>query len=292
MAGRNTSWPVELAAENTPMTTPRCRRNHRFATIAPKTSASEPVPMPTAKPHSSHSCQAELIARVRPEPDRHEGKGRRRHAPDAEALHQRSGERRGQAVDHQVQADRARGGGPGPAELALQRLQERAGRGPEGRRGDQCAHGDRGDPPRPVDGAASGGQGRGHRHMLGAGRGGDHAVSPEGRDVPRVGAAAAADDPQGRQRPLEPTVCRGECGRVAVVELFRLVQLLVAQRRGVHPEAADPLAPGPVLPQTALDVLGVRAVDQEVRRPAGRVDGADRLGQAWCRRAAGRRSRP
>ena len=68
MAGRNTSWPVELAAEKTPMTTPRCRRNHRLATIAPKTSASEPVPMPTAKPHSSHSCQAELIASVRPEP--------------------------------------------------------------------------------------------------------------------------------------------------------------------------------------------------------------------------------
>ena len=68
MAGRKTSWPVELAAEKTPMTTPRCRTNQRFATIAPKTSASEPVPTPTAKPQSSHSCQAEVITRVRPEP--------------------------------------------------------------------------------------------------------------------------------------------------------------------------------------------------------------------------------
>ena len=58
IAGRKTSWPVELAAEKTPITTPRCRTNQRLATIAPKTRASEPVPMPTAKPHSSHSCQA------------------------------------------------------------------------------------------------------------------------------------------------------------------------------------------------------------------------------------------
>ena len=68
MAGRKTSWPVELAAEKTPMTTPRWRTNQRFATIAPNTSASEPVPTPTAKPQSSQSCQAEVMTRVRPEP--------------------------------------------------------------------------------------------------------------------------------------------------------------------------------------------------------------------------------
>jgi hypothetical protein len=68
MAGRKTSWPVELAAEKTPMTRPRCRTNQRFATTAPKTRASEPVPIPTAKPHSSHSCQALVMTRVRPEP--------------------------------------------------------------------------------------------------------------------------------------------------------------------------------------------------------------------------------
>ena len=68
MAGRNTSCPVELAAENTPTTTPRCRTNHRLAMIAPKTRAREPVPTPTANPHSSQSCQGLVITRVRPEP--------------------------------------------------------------------------------------------------------------------------------------------------------------------------------------------------------------------------------
>ena len=68
MAGRKTSWPVELAAEKTPMTTPRWRTNQRFATIAPNTSAREPVPTPTANPHSSQSCQAEVMTRVSPEP--------------------------------------------------------------------------------------------------------------------------------------------------------------------------------------------------------------------------------
>ena len=59
---------MELAAEKTPMTTPRFLTNQRFATIAPNTRASEPVPMPTAKPQSSQSCQAEVITRVSPEP--------------------------------------------------------------------------------------------------------------------------------------------------------------------------------------------------------------------------------
>ena len=68
MAGRKTSWPVELAAEKTPITTPRCLTNQRLATIAPNTSASAPVPMPTAKPHSSHSCHGLVITRVRPLP--------------------------------------------------------------------------------------------------------------------------------------------------------------------------------------------------------------------------------
>ena len=68
IAGRKTSCPVEDAAEKTPTTTPRCVTNQRLATMAPKTSASEPVPMPTAKPHSSHSCHALVIASVSPDP--------------------------------------------------------------------------------------------------------------------------------------------------------------------------------------------------------------------------------
>ena len=68
MAGRKTSCPVELAAEKTPMTIPRCSTNQRLATIAPKTSASDPVPIPTAKPQRSHSCQAAVMTRVSPDP--------------------------------------------------------------------------------------------------------------------------------------------------------------------------------------------------------------------------------
>ena len=59
---------MELAALNTPTTTPRWRTNHRLATTAPNTRASEPVPMPTAKPQSSHSCQGLVITSVSPEP--------------------------------------------------------------------------------------------------------------------------------------------------------------------------------------------------------------------------------
>ena len=147
IAGRNTSWPVELAAEKTPTTTPRCRTNHRLATIAPKTSASEPVPMPTAKPHSSHSCQAPFITSVRPGADRDQEQGGGDHPADAEPLHERGRERRRQAVDDQVEGDRAAGGGPRPAELLLQRLEQRAGRGAEAGGGDQRGHRDRRDPP-------------------------------------------------------------------------------------------------------------------------------------------------
>ena len=68
MAGRKISWPVELAAEKRPVTTPRCRTNQRLATIAPKTSAIAPVPTPTGTPQRSQSCQAEVISRVSPAP--------------------------------------------------------------------------------------------------------------------------------------------------------------------------------------------------------------------------------
>ena len=68
IAGRKTSWPVELAALKTPTTTPRWRTNQRLAMIAPNTRASDPVPTPTAKPQSSHSCHGLVITRVRPEP--------------------------------------------------------------------------------------------------------------------------------------------------------------------------------------------------------------------------------
>ena len=68
MAGRKISCPVELAAENRPVTRPRWRTNHRLAMIAPKTSAMAPVPTPTGTPHRNHSCQADVITRVSPAP--------------------------------------------------------------------------------------------------------------------------------------------------------------------------------------------------------------------------------
>jgi hypothetical protein len=59
---------VELAAENSPVTRPRWRTNHRLAMIAPKTSAIAPVPTPTGTPQRNHSCQDEVITSVSPEP--------------------------------------------------------------------------------------------------------------------------------------------------------------------------------------------------------------------------------
>ena len=66
ITGRNTSCPVALAAEKIPVTSPRCRSNQRLATIAPNTSAIDPVPAPMATPQSSHSCHADVISVVSP----------------------------------------------------------------------------------------------------------------------------------------------------------------------------------------------------------------------------------
>ena len=59
---------MELAAEKSPVTSPRCFTNHRLATIAPKTSAIAPVPTPIGMPQRNHSCHAEVITRVSPAP--------------------------------------------------------------------------------------------------------------------------------------------------------------------------------------------------------------------------------
>ncbi len=64
MTGRNSSWPVALAAEKMPVTSPRWRSNQRLATTAPRTSAIAPVPMPMSTPQSSQSCHAEVITVV------------------------------------------------------------------------------------------------------------------------------------------------------------------------------------------------------------------------------------
>ena len=66
MTGRKISWPVALAAENTPVTSPRCVWNQRFATIAPNTSAMAPVPTPMNTPQSTQSCHGAVITVVSP----------------------------------------------------------------------------------------------------------------------------------------------------------------------------------------------------------------------------------
>jgi hypothetical protein len=68
MAGRKTSWPVEEAAEKTPVTSPRRVWNQRFATMEPSTSAIAPVPTPTSRPQRIHSCHGAVIQMVNPEP--------------------------------------------------------------------------------------------------------------------------------------------------------------------------------------------------------------------------------
>ena len=125
IVGRKTSWPVELAAEKTPVTRPRWLTNQRFATIAPKTSAIAPVPTPIGTPHRNQSCHDWVITRVSPAPRPPAG-GLRRRPDGPEPFHQRRRKGCGEPVDHQVEADRPGGRAPRPAELVLERLQQRA----------------------------------------------------------------------------------------------------------------------------------------------------------------------
>ena len=147
MSGRKSSWPVALAAEKMPVTSPRWVWNHRFATMAPNTRAIAPVPTPMNTPQSSQSCHGRVISVVRPlaTPTTHQRDGDR--APHAEALHERGGERRDEAVEHEVEADRPRRDGPRPAELGLDRLEQHPGRAAEGGGGHEGAEGHGGHDP-------------------------------------------------------------------------------------------------------------------------------------------------
>ena len=84
---------------------------------------------------------------------------------DAEALHEGGGEGRGEPVDDEVGAHGPRGGGARPAELALQRLEQRAGRGAEAGGSHQRAEHHQGHPPGAVDAGSARG-GRGHRRNI------------------------------------------------------------------------------------------------------------------------------
>ena len=88
-------------------------------------------------PTAATAARPAVISVVRPLPTATSSSERGDHAPDAEALHQGSGERSGEAVDHEVGGHRAGGRRAAPAELGLQRLEQRAGRGAEAGGGDE-----------------------------------------------------------------------------------------------------------------------------------------------------------
>jgi hypothetical protein len=66
--GRKISWPVALPAVRMPVTSPRWRTNQRWATVAAKTRAMEPVPSPISTPHVSTSCHDDCTKTVRAAP--------------------------------------------------------------------------------------------------------------------------------------------------------------------------------------------------------------------------------
>ena len=62
--GRNTSWPLAVAAVSAPVTRPRLATNHRVATVLANTVAMQPEPVPTTSPHSRNRCQGWVICVV------------------------------------------------------------------------------------------------------------------------------------------------------------------------------------------------------------------------------------
>ena len=99
-AGRS-RWP----AVSTPITSPRRLTNQRLAMVAAKTSAIEPVPRPISTPQESTNCQPAVTKTVRPLPSATSTSAELVTTADAEPVHQRGGERRGQPVQDQVDPD-------------------------------------------------------------------------------------------------------------------------------------------------------------------------------------------
>ena len=80
------------------MTRPRRAVNQRLVTVAAKASAIEPLPRPTRTPQHSRVARRAVIHTVSPEPTRDHRQRDDDHPPDAEAVHQRGRERRGEPV--------------------------------------------------------------------------------------------------------------------------------------------------------------------------------------------------
>ena len=62
--GRNTSWPLAVAAVSAPVTSPRLVTNHLVATVLANTVAIHPEPAPTTRPQSRNRCQGWVICVV------------------------------------------------------------------------------------------------------------------------------------------------------------------------------------------------------------------------------------
>ena len=162
--GRKISWPVAPPAVRMPVTSPRLGDeppvgHGRHRAPAPST----PVPSPISTPQSSISCQLAVMNTVSPLPSATTSSAHSDDPPDAEALHQGGGERRGQPVEHQVDADRGR-----DRRRPTSRTPSRSGsistpgaaRKPAAPTRASEGHG--GDPPGAVDAV---GAGRGHTHQ-------------------------------------------------------------------------------------------------------------------------------
>ena len=173
-------------------------------------------------------------------------------APDPPALHHGGGERCGEPEQHEVQAHRPGGRRAGPAELLLDRLEEDAGGGAEGRRGDEGAEGDGRDdpgrvPPRAGPVSHPGVELLGHRASVALGS----ACEPLGPSDVRPAGTPRRRRPRGlrrqRRRPGPPGRWAAGAGRLEVGPL------------------PDPARPGARPP-------GVRR-GHGVRRAGGRVAG-------------------
>ena len=103
-AGRSAGRSAPPAV-STPVTRPRCATNQRSVTVATKASAIEPVPSPTSTPQQRISCQLAVMKTVSPLPAATSSSAHGDHPADAEPVHQRGGERRGQPEEQQVDRD-------------------------------------------------------------------------------------------------------------------------------------------------------------------------------------------
>ena len=129
-----------------------------------------------------------------PGPQRHQGQRERHHTSYAEPLHQRRSEGGSQAVEDEVQAHRAGGGAPGPAELVLQGLEQGTCRGPETSSRHERRHRCRGNPPRRAARAHVVRHGSAHPPSLGSGGTTAHTVAAGMRRVPAIGKPCPGRD--------------------------------------------------------------------------------------------------